>query len=426
MLADRRRWIIVGLLFALSAVNYLDRQTLSVLTHTLKHILHFSDVQYSYVVTAFLVAYTIGFAFGGRVIDKVGVRASVGYALAFWSGAAMLHALAGGWLGLAAFRLLLGLSESVTAPASARAMSEWIPQRERGFCMAISSTGFMVGALLAPPIVSVIALRFGWQWAFVVTGGLGFLLLAAWLKLYHAPENASFLGERERARIFAERGEQTGPEDIPLMRVLAHPLCWSLVVARFLTDPLSHFLTFWLPNYLQSSRHFSLAMIGLLGWIPFFAADVGGPGGGALSDVLIRAGVPPQRARLLLMFAAACIMPLALVAVRVEAAWLSLGLISVMMAAQSCWIVNLLTLLTDSFPRRQVATVVGLSGVGGSIGGIIATLISGEVIQAFGYVPVFTVFGFVHLAAFAILLSVFRRHGSLKRSDAPAQALAKS
>lgn len=405
---DRRRWLIVALMFALAVVNFLDRQTLSVLSHTLRSVLEFSEVEYSYIVTAFLVAYTIGFAVGGRIIDQVGVRISVAVALAFWSFAGMLHAFAVGWITLAACRFLLGLGESVSAPAAARAVSEWVPQRERGFSMAIVSTGFMFGAVLAPPLVSFIALRFGWQWAFIVTGAIGFVLLAVWLGFYRPPEEAPFLTEAERSHILSQRGANS-TESGPILKVLAHPLCWTLIVARFLTDPLSHFLTFWLPEYLQSSRAFSLGMIGALAWIPFLAADIGGPGGGAISDALVRRGFTPQRARLTMMFIAACCMPLALVAVRVESGAVSIALIAVMLGAHSCWLINLLTLLTDSFPRHQVATVVGLSGMGGSIGGIISTLISAQVIEAVGYVPVFTVFGFVHLTAFALVITMWRR-----------------
>lgn len=407
-MSDRRRYFIVLLLFLIAVVNFLDRQTLSVLIHSLRSELDFSEVEYSYVVTAFLIAYTIGFAFGGRVIDRIGVRISVAVALAFWSFAGMLHAFAAGWISLAVCRFLLGLGESVSAPAAARAMSEWVPQRERGFSMAIVSTGFMFGAVLAPPLVSFVALSFGWQWAFIVTGAIGFVLLAVWLRCYRPPEQASFLSEDERSHILETRGTGSG-EETSLIKVLSHPLCWTLILARFLTDPLSHFLTFWLPEYLQSSRAFSLAMIGALAWIPFLAADIGGPGGGAISDALVRRGFTAQRARLTMMFIAACCMPLALVAVRVESGTLSIALIAVMLGAHSCWLVNLLTLLTDSFPRHQVATVVGLSGMGGSVGGIISTLISARVIEAVGYVPVFTAFGFVHLAAFTLVFLVRRQ-----------------
>lgn len=421
MLRHNRRWLIVALLFSLSVVNFLDRQTLSVLSHGLRRDLGFGEIEYSYIVAAFLVAYTIGFAFGGRIIDRVGVRISLAFALALWSGAAMMHAFAAGWIALALCRFFLGLGESFSAPAAARAVSEWTPERERGLSMAIISNGFMIGAMLAPPLVTVITLLFGWWWAFLVTGALGFVMLAVWLRFYNTPEKADFLSDQERARILAERGGGGGdPVHVSIWKILTHPLCIALILARMLTDPLSHFLTFWLPEYLQSSRSFSLALIGLLGWIPFLAADVGGPGGGAVSDWLVRRGMTPVRARMTLMSIAAFIMPLSLVAVRVEDAGVSLALIAVMLAAHSCWNVNLLTLIINSFPRHQVATVVGLAGMGGSIGGIFSTLATGKVITAFGYVPVFTAFGFVHLTALAVLIFAIRRHTRLLAANPPA------
>lgn len=416
MLKHNRRWLIVALLFSLSVINFLDRQTLSVLSHSLRQDLGFSEVEYSYIVSAFLAAYTLGFAFGGRIIDRVGVKISLACALALWSGAGMLHAFAAGWIGLAICRFLLGLGESFSAPAAARAVSEWAPERERGLSMAIISNGFMIGAMLAPPLVTVIALHFGWWWAFLVTGAFGFVMLAVWLRYYETPEKAKFLSEQERARILTERGDSVDTAHVSIWKILTHPLCIALILARMLTDPLSHFLTFWLPEYLQSSRSFSLALVGLLGWIPFLAADIGGPGGGALSDFLVRRGMTPMRARMTLMTVAACFMPLSLLAVRVEDAGVSLALIAVMLAAHSCWNVNLLTLIINSFPRGQVATVVGLAGMGGSIGGILSTLATGKVISALGYVPMFTTFGFVHLIALALLLFAIRRHLRRHRS----------
>lgn len=413
------RWRIVVLLFFLSVINYLDRQTLSVLSKTLCEQLGFSSVEYSYIVTAFLVAYTVGYLFCGTIIDRIGVRLAVVCALAAWSLAGMAHAFATGWVALLGWRFALGLGESFNSPCGIKAIAEWIPKRERGLSTAIFSNGNIVGAVLAPPLVSFVALRFGWQWAFIITGAFGFVYLACWLVFYESPEKQRRLSVEERAVILADRAPAVGASPshetpsggtrISFFTALGHPAVLGFFVARLLTDSLSFFFSFWLPEYLQSARGFSLAMIGLVGWIPFLAADVGGPGGGALSDWLVRRGWKPADARRRLMLVAACLMPCSVLAVHVSSAFLALGLIAVLLAAQSCWMVNQLTLIAESFPREHVGTFLSLTALGGSIGGIVSTLAAGKIIQGFGYVPVFTTLGFLHLTAFAVIVFFARR-----------------
>lgn len=415
--SEKKRWLIIVLLFSLSMINYLDRQNLSVLAPTLRDELGFGTIEYSYIVTSFLVAYTIGYSFCGRVLDRIGVKIGLSLAIVFWSIAGMLHALAAGWIALAVCRFLLGIGESFTAPGGAKAVSEWAPKRERGLSMAIFSNGFLWGAILAPPIVSLIALRFGWQAAFLITGAVGFIWLAVWWAFYDAPENHKSITAEERAYILKER--DSGAESAPatLLQLIRHPYCYGLFVARLLTDPLPYFFTFWMPEYLQSSRGFTLATIGLFGWIPFLAADVGGPGGGALSDFLVRRGWKPRQARFRVMLGAACMMPLSLVAVYTNSTGLSLALIALLLGAQSCWGVNLLTATSEVFPRSQAGTLVALSAMGGSIGGIISTLMTGQIISRYGYVPVFTVLGFLHLSAYLFLTLVIRRHSTKRSSE---------
>lgn len=397
------RWRIVALLFFLSVVNYLDRQALSVLAPTLREKLGFSTVQYSYIVTSFLIAYVIGYLFAGSLIDRIGVRLAVFGALAVWSIAGLLHAFATGWVGLVACRFLLGLGESFNAPAGMKAVSEWIPPRERGLSTAIFSNGNIVGSILAPPFVSFVAIRYGWQWGFLATGAAGFAYLIFWLSYYESPERQKRLSAAELDYIVQTRGTTAPKAPITFLQALRHPACLGFVVARLFTDSLSYFFSFWLPEYLQSARGFSLAMIGWFGWIPFLAADVGGPGGGAFSDWLVRRGCPPVAARRRLLLVAACLMPLSLVAVHASSAIMALALIAVLLAAQSCWNANLLTLMSEVFPREHVGKFVSLSGIGGALGGIVSTLLAGKAIHAVGYVPVFTVLGFLHITAFLII-----------------------
>jgi ACS family hexuronate transporter-like MFS transporter len=411
LIRQHRRWIVVILLFFLSLVNYLDRQTLSVLAPTLRAKLHFGAVEYSYVVSCFLAAYAVGYAAFGPLLDHFGVRRVLSLAVVFWSISAALHSAARQWQHLALCRFLLGLGESLNVPGGARAIREWIPKRERGLSMAIFSNGFLWGSILAPPLVSAITLRCGWQAAFLVTAALGFVWLIFWRLRYRAPEHDHALTAAERALVLEEN--TAAPKSAPWSAVLLHPFCGALFAARFLTDPLPYFFQFWLPEYLESSRGFTLAMVGLLGWIPFLAADVGGPLGGFLSDHLVRKGAVQIESRLRIMFFSACAMPLAAVAVRAPSAVAALVLIAVILAAHSAWNANLLTLTSEVFPVAQTGTLLALASMGGSLGGIVSTLVAGQVIARAGYVPVFTALALPHLVGYAILSRIRSHHEKL-------------
>lgn len=406
------RWGVVALLFFTAMLNNLDRMVLSVLAPTLKENLSFGDVEYSYVVAAFLAAYAIGYTFCGKVLDRVGVKLGIMGALVFWSLAGMGHAAAVGWFSLAAFRFLLGLGESFNSPAGVKAIAEWVPRRERGLSMAVFSNGNVLGSILAPPLVACLSIHFGWRWAFVVTGGFGLVLWAVWHRFYHSPERHPRITDEERELIAADQREVAAaaiarvdasakPSMLSLFRQRA---CVGFFVARLLTDPITYFFAFWLPSYLKAERGFTLAMIGAVGWIPFLASDVGGPGGGALSDWLVRRGWRPRTARLALMLFAAGCMPAAVLAVFTPNAWLSIACIALVLGAQSCWMANQLTLISESVPRTHVASLLALSAMGGSIGGIAANLFAGRVIGAIGYVPVFCTLAFCHITAFIVLL----------------------
>ena len=418
LLRRHLRWGVVALLFATAMLNSLDRMVMSILAPTLKAEFAFGDIEYSYIVVAFLAAYAIGYTFCGKVLDRVGVKAGMLAALVFWSVAGMGHAAAVGWLSLAAFRFLLGIGESFNSPGGVKAIAEWVPKRERGLSMAVFSNGNVLGSIVAPPLVAFLCLHFGWRWAFAVTGGLGIVLGLVWRARYHSPESHPRITEEEKAEIAADRAAAGGTEKpkASMLALMRDRRCVGFFVARLLTDPITYFFTFWLPSYLKAERGFTLAMIGALAWIPFLASDVGGPGGGALSDWLIRRGVPARRARLTLMLLAACCTPAALVAVRTESSAVALGCIALVLGAQSCWMANQLTLISESVPRTQTASLLALSALGGSIGGILVNLLAGRVIAAAGYVPVFTGIAFCHLAAFGVLTACGRGRNEKNQS----------
>jgi ACS family hexuronate transporter-like MFS transporter len=412
-IGGHKRWLIVIMLAGFGVVNYLDRQALSVLAPTLRKELSLTTEQYSYIVSTFLTAYGIGYAITGRMLDRIGVKLGLALALAFWSLIGMGHAAVIGWLSLAAARFLLGLGQAANSPGGMKAIAEWIPPRERGLCSAIFSNSNSLGAVLAPPIIAGLALWLGWRWAFLIAGASGFGLLLLWWRFYDSPEKHRGITEAERAHILKHRGAAPAAKpDVPVSyaTILRDRSCLGLCLVRFFTDPFAYFISFWLIDYFQTVRGFSLQTVALLGWIPYLASPLfGGPVGGALGDWMVRRGVEPRVARLRMMFAAACLTPLALLAVRTELTWLAVALCFVMVAANSCWSVNKLTLATELVPRSQVASLVSLGGIAGSLGGVGSTLLAGKAIATVGYGPVFTVVGFLHLTAFSILYTMQRR-----------------
>jgi MFS transporter, ACS family, hexuronate transporter len=417
-LGEHKRWLIAGLLFFISTIAFLDRQTLSVLETTLEKLLRFSPSEYSYIVTGFLIATGFGYLFAGRMIDQFGVRTSFAVALTAWSVAAVAHSLAAGWISLLVLRVVLGLGESFYTPAAARVLRDWIPQRERGVCWAVFSTGNFIGAMIAPPLVVWLTLRYCWQLSFIATGTSGFVLLGAWLWFYHSPERHPMLSAAERTVILTGRGSTpAAQENIPTFRLLCQPGVRSFFFTRFLTDPFTFFFLFWLPAYLQTSRGFSLATTGTMAWIPFLGADLGALASGALSDFLVRRGMDSRHARRRILLVVAFLTPLTIAAVRVGSAPLAVGLITLVMFLQAAWNTNLTTLIIESTPPQQVARVVALTLIGGTVGGGLSTLLAGYVIKTVGYVPVFTALGFTHLTAYAIMSTGLRNDQTNQERD---------
>jgi ACS family hexuronate transporter-like MFS transporter len=412
LLRERKRWLITALLFFISTVAFLDKQTLSVLAKTLEQILGYSSAEYSYIVIGFMAANGLGYLFAGRLIDRFGVRLSFAVALVVWSVAAMAHSLAAGWISLLLLRIVLGLGESFYTPAAARVLREWIPQRERGVCWSVFSIGNFMGAIIAPPLVAWLALHYHWRFSFLATGATGFLLLGAWFWLYDSPERHRTLSANERAVILA--GRETAPvalENISTLALLRQPRILGFFFTRFITDPFTFFFMYWLPAYLQTSHGLSLATIGAMAWIPYLGADVGALTGGAISDWLVRHGLDARVARRRLMLVIACLTPITLVAVRVDSATLAIGLITVSMLLQAAWNTNMTTLIIETTPPQHVSRVVALTLMGGTIGGIITNLLTGRVLALApsGYVRIFTVLGFIHLIAYAVMTLGLRK-----------------
>lgn len=399
------RWFVCGLLFFASTINYLDRQTVAVLKPHLQDVQHWSESDYGWIVFAFQVAYAIMMVVSGRFIDRLGTRVGYALAIAWWSLAAMAHAFARNAREFGVARFFLGAGEAGNFPAAIKTVTEWFPARERALATGIFNAGTNVGAVLAPPMVVWLTLRWGWQEAFIVTGSLGFLWLILWLMVYRLPAQHRWITQRELEHISSDA--KTAGEDetkIPWMKILEYRQAWGFIVGKFMTDPIWWFYIFWLPSYLKQARGFSLEMIGYFAWIPFFAADAGSILGGWLSGFWIMRGWSVNRARKMTMAICAFLMPAGIAAVFAPNAWMALALISIATSAHQGWSANIFTLASDMFPKNDVGSVVGLGGAGGAIGGMIIALVAGYTLQLFHtYVPLFIIAGVMHPLALVVI-----------------------
>jgi ACS family hexuronate transporter-like MFS transporter len=373
----------ISLVFAATVINYVDRQTLSVLAPVLREEFGMSNVDYSRVVSAFMVAYTIMNGVSGPLIDRVGTR--IGYALsvAWWSGASILQAFAVGGVSLGATRFLLGMGEAGNWPAGIRVVAEWFPARERSLASGIFNSGSAMGALIATPLVVFLSLRFGWRSAFVAVGLSGFLWLVAWWMIYETPPGLPV---------------ETEPP-LPVGEMLRMRFIRGFLVVKLFFDPVWYFYIFWFPEYLKNGRHMDMAEIGKYGWIPFLVADAGNLVGGWFCGYLLRRGVPVNLAKKGTVALAGCLMASAIPAVFVESVWVSMGFISLAMAGYTGANAVLLSIPADVLPRRALASSWGLCSMGSGFGGMVFALATGWLVDSYSYVPVFILFGILPVLA---------------------------
>ncbi len=356
------RWYICGLLFLAATINYLDRQTLSVLKNDLSRELNWSEAAYGWINFAFQLAYAVMQGLSGRLVDWLGVRLCFAVAVVVWSLAAMGHAMARGVVGFAIARLMLGLGEGANFPASIKAVAEWFPKKERALATGIFNSGTNVGVMIAP-IAVWLAHAIHWQAAFLFTGVVGFGWLILWLKFYRSPQEHPRLDPEELKFIESDVAPAATEEQamrIPWIYLLRYRQAWAFFIGKFLTDPVWWFYLYWLPSYLSKERGFSAMASASVLIIPYLAADGGSVFGGLLSSLWIKRGWSVANARLTAMLITAMCMPAAIWAVLTDKGWLSLALISLATAAHQGWSANLFTTSSDLFPKRIVASVVGL------------------------------------------------------------------
>ncbi len=397
--ASKTRWWILALLFLITTNNYLDRIVINVLSPVILEDLKFDKQHFGYVSGAFQFTYAVGFLIMGKLIDRHGTRLGYAISITFWSVSAGLHALARTWLDLGFWRAMLGLGESGNFPAAIKAVSEWFPKKDRAFATGIFNAGTNVASMVGPPLFVWMNSHFGWRACFYITASSGLLCVAAWWWFYRVPHEHRRVNAAELAIIEGDPDEKVEAK-VGWGEALKIKETYGFAIAKFLSDPVWWFYLTWLALYFKEARGLSLEQIGWALPVIYLMADFGSVAGGWVSGFLMRLGWSNARARKATMAFFALCMPVAATAVVVPQTWVAVVLISVATAAHQGWSANLYTTVSDIFPKSAVASVIGIGGFFGGIGGVIFTsLLPGYVITHFGYVPIFAMMGGFHIVA---------------------------
>ncbi|HUR56186.1 MAG TPA: MFS transporter [Opitutaceae bacterium] len=402
------RWMICALLLFAATINYIDRQVIGILKPTLTEQFGWGDERiYAGIVFSFQLAYAIGMLAAGRIIDRIGLRLGFTIFIVIWSLAAVGHGfahklpdfnlpalvisekfgfafltLSGAAAGFALMRFLLGLGEAGNFPAAIKTVAEWFPKKERALATGIFNSGTNIGALLSPLVVPWLTLHWGWEWAFILTGGLGFLWIFWWWAAYRTPEHHPRVSPAELAYIRSDPPDTVAP--VKWAKLLGHRQTWAFALGKFLTDPIWWLYLFWIPDFLNREYKLDLKSIGLPLVVIYLLADVGSIGGGWISSRLLKIGWTPNKARkTAMLICALCVVPI-IFATKAANLWVAVILVGVAAAAHQGWSANLFTLTSDMFPRKAVGSVVGIGGMSGAVGGMVLALIVGEVLQRTG------------------------------------------
>ena len=400
------RWYICGLLFFATTINYIDRQVLGLLKPVLDKELGWTEASYGWIVFAFQLAYGLMMPIAGRLIDWLGTRLGYLLAVIVWSVAAMGHALTRTALQFAVARFALGFGEAANFPAAIKTVADWFPRRERALATGLFNSGANLGAIIAPLVVPYLALHFGWRSAFLATGTTGFLWVFLWLWLFHEPHEHPLLSQAERELIESGRDAQHQAQRVPYSRLLASRAAWALVIGKFLTDPVWWFYLFWLPGFLNRIYGLDLSNLGLPIVVIYQASTLGSIGGGWISSSLLKRGWSLNAARkTAMLLCAVSVTGVVFVMFAGGNLWLAVALIGLAAAGHQGWSANIYTLASDLFPARAVASVVGLAGMGGAVGGMLVSPLVGYWLDwshgAYG--PLFVCAGSLYLIALAVI-----------------------
>jgi len=407
------RWYIATLLAAATALSYLDRQNLPVAIVAIQKTIPITDQQYSQLSVLFLLAYGVMYALGGRILDLVGTRLGYMLMIAWWSaatlGLGLVHVV---WeLGLGLF--LVGLGEGGGFPGSAKAVSEWFPPQERSFAFGIFNTGSSVGAVMAPPLIAFIIIAFNWRCVFYFAGTLGIVWLVFWWKLYDQPEKHRLITPAEweylRTSLAGASSGWGAKTVIPWAELLRYRQTWGLILAKFVSDSAWYFYIFWLPRYLNDARHLAIKQIGYYAWIPYAFAALGSFIGGWLSSYLIGRNLSIDRSRKITLGISAAIMPISLL-IMASPLGLAILFFGVAFLSHQSWSTIMQTLAADMYPSATVGSIAGLMGGAGSLGALVFNFLVGQLLTYYhSYSSILAIVGFLHPAAFLLILILVRR-----------------
>jgi ACS family hexuronate transporter-like MFS transporter len=413
----RYRWTICSLIFFATTINYLDRAVISLLKSTLSAEFHWSETDYADIVIVFQLCYAFGLLGVGGLIDRVGTKVGYAWATVLWSFAAIGHALANSTMGFMVARGFLGVTEAGNFPSAIKTVAEWFPKKERALATGIFNSGTNVGAIIAPLTVPFIAAAWGWQWAFILTGLIGFIWLVLWYFLYDVPKNNPNVSQSELNHILSDGDEAVETEDttpkLSWFQLLGFKQTWAFALGKFLTDPVWWFYLFWMPDFLEKQYNLSKTQIAFPIAIAYTMATIGSIAGGWLPMYFIKNGKSVAAARKTAMFIyALCVIPVIsaqyLGAINM---WLAISVIGLAMAAHQAWSANIFTTVSDMFPKNATASVTGIGGMFGALGGILISKSAGKLFEhyqnlgdkATGYLIMFLICGFVYLLAWTLM-----------------------
>lgn len=397
------RWRICTLLFFVTTINYIDRQVLSILAPQLQEIFEWSEKDYGYIIMSFQIAYAFGLLFMGRFLDKFGVRIGFSIAILVWSIAGAAHAFASSVAGFAAARFGLALGESGNFPASIKTITEWFPKKERALATGLFNSGATIGAIITPFLVSFLAITFGWQSAFIVTGFLGLIWLVFWLLMYMPPEQTRLLTKEEYDYIHSDNEPET-TASIPWKKLLMYRQTTGICLCRFLTDGVWWFFLYWLPKYLHAEHGLDIQQSVIPLIVIYACSSVGGIGGGWLSSHFLKTGKSVDYARKVsILIMALMVVPVFLLTA-ISNLWLAIILISMATAAHQGWASNIFTVVSDIYPKNVVGSMTGLAGFCGAVGGILFAPLVGFILDATGsYYAIFAYASMSYLLVWIIL-----------------------
>ena len=425
--AGKYRWTIVALLFFATTINYLDRQVIGLLKDNLSKEFDWSEKDYSNIVMAFSATYAIGLLLFGNIIDRIGTKLGYTVSVVIWSIAAMAHALAKTTGGFVIARTSLGLGEGGNFPAAVKAVAEWFPKKERALATGIFNSGTNVAAMVGPPLIAWIYSSYGWQEAFLWTGALGFIWIILWWIYFDVPAKQKRVGKAEFDYIHSDAPDQANEEGtrISWRKILGYRQTWSFVLGKMMTDPVWWFYLFWIPSFFNTTYGLDLKSSAIHISTVYVVSSFGSILGGYLSGFFIKKGWPVYKARKITMLIFAfCVVPVVFVQY-ISNVWGAVALISLGAAAHQAWSANIYTTASDMFPKRAVSSVIGVGGMGGSLGGILFPFFIGWILDYYGaigsktvgYNIIFIICGSAYLLAWLVMHFLTPRMKQIDISD---------